>query len=140
MILAAEGRTAEALRCLQSITGVAPEHEEALAWAAALSEQLGTLELAEDYWRHVLTVNPHFSNYHMGLARLLLLHEHWEEASREAKTALQLNPTRLDARKLLIMCYLRLKNREGLQLEWEKYQGFDPPDLEEVRKLIKQLQ
>jgi len=41
---------------------------------------------------------------------------------------------------LLIMCYLRLENREGLQLEWEKYQGFDPPDLEEVRKLIKQLQ
>jgi hypothetical protein len=140
MILASQGISAEALKCFQRILDLAPEHEEALAWAAPLVEQLGTLERAEDYWRRVIKVNPYFSNYHVGLARILFLREHWDEASREAKTALQLNPTRLDARRLLIACYARLKDRVGLQSEWQKYQGFAPPDLEEVRKLVKQKQ
>jgi hypothetical protein len=138
MMMATAGRAAEALRIFQRILELAPEHEEALAWTASLTERLGSLERAEDYWRHVLKVNPHFSNYHMGLARLLFIRDKWIEASQEAKTALQLDPLRLDARKLLIACYVRLKNREATQFEWEKYQKFDPPDLEAIQKLIKQ--
>ena len=138
ILLGTGGRAAEALKSFQRILELAPEHEEALAWTASLTEQLGTLERAEGYWRHVVKVNPHFSNYRMGLAHLLFLRDKWQEASTEAKTALELNPVRLDARRLLIACYVKLKNREGTQSEWEIYQKFNPPDLDVMQKLVNQ--
>src|SRR5205823_5473771 len=98
IVLAHQGPPAEAMTIFEKILALAPDHEDALAWAAALAEQLGQLPSAEDYWRRVVKVNPYFANYHSGLARVLFQRQHWEEAAQEAKAALQLNPTRVDAR------------------------------------------
>ena len=48
------------------------------------------------------------------------------------------DPARVDARRLLIGCYARLGKKADVQAEWEKYQAFRPPDVEEVRKLIQE--
>ncbi len=136
--LAHQARAAEALKTFERILSLAPEHEEALAWAGYLAEQLGPLERAEDYWHRAVDVNPCFSGYHVGLARVLFQRERWQQAAQEAGAALQMNPARLEARRLLLLCHLRLGDREKVRVEWEIYQGLRPPDLEEVRKLIEE--
>jgi Flp pilus assembly protein TadD len=136
--LAHLGSAAEALRTFEKILSIVPEHENALAWAASLAAQLDQLDRAEDYWHRVLKVNPHFSNYYLELARVLFRREHWNEAAREAQRALDLNPTRHEARRILLVCYLRLGDREKAQSEWHVYQEFKPPDLEQVRMLMKE--
>jgi hypothetical protein len=136
LALAHQGNAPEALKTFERILSLAPKHEEALAWAAALTEQLGTPERAEGYWPRVVEVNPQFSGYHLSLARSLSRREQWGQAAREAEIALRKNPARLDARRFLLVCYLRLGKRDKAQAEWRVYQEFQPPDLDEVRKLM----
>jgi predicted CXXCH cytochrome family protein len=135
--LANQGRAAEALKTFEEILALVPRHEEALAWAGALAEQRGPLDRAEAYWRRAVEVNPHFSGYHLGLARVLLRRGQWDQAAREAETARAMDPTRLDVRRLLLFCYVKQGKRDKARAEWEAYQGFRPPDLEEVGKLLK---
>jgi predicted CXXCH cytochrome family protein len=136
LVLAHLGRAPDALKAFERIVSLAPRHEEALAWAAALAEQLGAAGRAEDYWRRVLKVNPSFSGYYLGLGRVLAGRRQWRQAARQARAALRLNPARLDVRKLLLTCLVRLGDREKARAEWEAYQEFRPPDLDEVRRLI----
>jgi predicted CXXCH cytochrome family protein len=140
LVLANLGRAPEGLTAFERILAISPKHEEALAWAAALAEQLGAPRLAEDYWRRALKINPSFSGYHLGLARVLAARRRWRQAAREARVALRLNPARLDVRKLLVTCYVRVGDREKAKAEWQAYQGFRPPDLDEVRRLIEGIQ
>jgi predicted CXXCH cytochrome family protein len=133
--LANQGRTAEALKTFEEILALAPRHEEALARAGALTEQRGPLERAEAYWRGAVEVNPHSSDYRFGLARVLARRQKWDQAAEEAGAALKLDPTRLDVRRLLLFCYLQQGKRELARAEWETYQAFRPPDLDEVRRL-----
>jgi Flp pilus assembly protein TadD len=135
--LARQGRAAEALKTFEELLALVPRHEEALTWAGSLAEQRGPPERAEAYWRRAVEVNPYLADYHLGLARVLARRRQWEQAAQEASTASRIDPTRLDARRLLLFCYLRLGKREQARAEWEAYQGFRPPDLEEVGRLFK---
>jgi predicted CXXCH cytochrome family protein len=134
--LAHLGSAGEALRTFERILSLVPDHENALAMAGSLAAQLDKLDRAEDYWHRVIKVNPHFSNHYLELARVLFRRERWDEAAREARAALDLNPTRHEARRILLVCYLRLGDREKARSEWQVYQEFKPPDLEQVRTLM----
>ena len=54
--------------------------------------------------------------------------EEREIGRKACQKALALNPVHLQARKLLIRCYLRLKNPRKAQAEFDILLGFDPPD------------
>jgi tetratricopeptide (TPR) repeat protein len=56
----------------------------------------------------------------------------WQEAAKESRAALQLNPADLETRELLIRCELRLKNHEAALKEFETLLDFDPPDRAEL--------
>jgi tetratricopeptide repeat protein len=136
MILFEQRRPAEALGLFKTILAQSPQHEEALGWAGSLCRQLGSLELAESYWRQAIDVNPYLSDYRLGLARTLFQREHFAEAAKEAQAALALNPMRLDARKWLILSYHRLGDRQKTEAELAIYRAFRPSDFDEVRRLV----
>jgi tetratricopeptide (TPR) repeat protein len=120
------GRPRDGLMDLQTALALAPEREEALMYAAGLSAHLEQWEAALDYWHRALKVNPCSVRYHFELARLLGRLRRWPDALAECTATLDLDPLHLEARKLLIICQLRLGQRDQAQHAWEDLRELDP--------------
>jgi predicted CXXCH cytochrome family protein len=115
--LTALERPAEALTAFETALRWAPRSEPALRTAARLAQESGDQEKALDYWRRALDSNPQMPDYHGNLA-LLLAHGHdWEEASRECRLWLQLDPGSREARRLWVRCLTQQGDRAGARVE-----------------------
>jgi tetratricopeptide (TPR) repeat protein len=130
------GRNKDALETLESLLERNPEHEEALGWAATLAGQLGQLDKSVSYWQRTIAINPYFSEYHYALGVVHFRKDQWKEALVQAREALRLNASRLDARKLLILSLARLGDRKKALEEFEVFKGFRPPDVDVVKTLL----
>jgi len=122
----------EAIALLERLLQRWPRQELALSHAASFTAATKQFEKSLVYYRRLVELNPYYSEYQYGLAHLLWQREQWQPALDAGRQALELNPARLDARKLIILCLLRLGKSEEARAAFAAYRGFQPPDEEVV--------
>src|SRR5262249_55890129 len=86
----------DALAACERALALAPRREVALKDAAFFAAKLGQKDLAVNYWRRLLTVNPWQEPTHYNLAKIAAEREDWPEVLRECQAGLQIDPTSIE--------------------------------------------
>jgi predicted CXXCH cytochrome family protein len=105
--LAILGRPEEALQAFEAVLGIEPRRELALRSSGRLLARLQRFDLARSALQKTIAVNPWMSDYHVALAGVCSQAGNWPEAVSACRQAIRLNPELVEARSLLIQCYLR---------------------------------
>jgi Tfp pilus assembly protein PilF len=129
-----QGRHAEAMAAFEKALAASPEEETTLINAATLARRIGRTEQALSLWKRVLAVNPWPASYRYEMARVRAARSEWDQAIAECRTALRRNFAHLEARRLLVECLLRKKDRASAKAELDVLLGFDPPEPETLRR------
>jgi hypothetical protein len=122
------GRNDEALAAFQKALNMEPGRESALVDAARLTAKMNRREDAAAYWKRAIAVNPWRSDYHAELAFIYFHDGNWQASADCCRETLRLNSSSVKIRKLLVQCYLNLRNVAAARDELETVLGFDPPD------------
>jgi len=101
------GRGREALGAYESVLRFAPGDEMALRSSGSLAATLRQYDLAGESLRKTIAVNPWRSDYRLALAKISSQAGDWPGAIAACREALRLDSDQLEARSLLIECYLR---------------------------------
>jgi predicted CXXCH cytochrome family protein len=128
------GRREEALQDLDRLLRLTPGSEHGHLLAATLARQLNRHGAAADSYRRALAINPYNSEYHHGLAFGCFRSNDWAGAEGAASAALELNPARLDTRRVLIWSLLKQGRPTEARAEFDRYRAFRPPDEETVAR------
>jgi hypothetical protein len=120
------GRHAEALAAAENILERAPEHERALALAAAAHQRLGENDLAIQLGQRAIAANPWSLLYRTTQTLLLVQKEAWEEARPHAEAWRRLQPASVDARKAWIGCLLHDGKKADAEAELKIIKGLQP--------------
>ena len=73
-----------------------------------------------------IAVDPWRSNHHLALARVCSQAGDWAGAVAACRTAIRLNPELVEARTLLVRCYLRSHEPAQADAEFRALLGFFP--------------
>jgi hypothetical protein len=115
--LALLGQPRKALEAYEQVLHFRPQREYSLIGAAAQSTRLQEPRAAIDYWKKAIQVDPWDWQSFDELAGLLAAQQEWKAAAEQCHKALELYPTSLETRKLLVECYLRLGDGPRAQAE-----------------------
>jgi hypothetical protein len=127
-------RPAEALAETRSALAVRPGSWRLLVAAAATAEGAGKTDLALDYWRRAVEINPCIPEYQERLVLLLALTGHQDEARARCRTLLKLDPFNVTGRQEEVGFLLREgKKVEALQA-FDVIRKLNPPDLAKRQK------
>ena len=96
-----------------------PGRELALRSSGRILARLGRLDLARAALRKTIAVNPWMSDYHLALAKVGYQAGHWSEAVAACREAIKLNPELVEARSLLVQCYLRSRQPDRADAEFQ---------------------
>jgi Flp pilus assembly protein TadD len=129
-----EGRIPEALDAFESALTGDPGRERSLRDAAVVAALLKRPEAADAYWRRAIAVNPWSAFYHEQLAQVLVDRQDWQGALAECRVALQLNPTSVPARRLLIQGHLREGHNDQARAEFDVLLALQPSQAEALRR------
>jgi hypothetical protein len=127
------GSAEGALRASETALAHAPQREVALADAGLFAAKLGRADLAVSYWRRVLEVNPWQEPPHFNIGRVLAEREDWEGVLRECRAGLQVDPTSVESRVLLVLYYAKTGRHDRARAEFESVLALKPPDEERLR-------
>jgi Tfp pilus assembly protein PilF len=130
--LSGTGRLEQGLAAFQQALAQDPHREATLTGAAYLASKLKHRDLALDYWQRAIAIDPWRADYHAEAAALHFGNRDWDAAVLACRRALELNPSNVQIRKLLVRCLLRLAKTEAARSELETLLGFDPPDRAEL--------
>jgi hypothetical protein len=112
------GQRLKALATIETALERAPEKESVLETAGIYAEELFHDEAAVDYWRRAIAISPWHTSYHVHLAGLLTKHSEWSQGARECQAVLDLDPTNVECRLLLVRCWLGSGKRERAEREF----------------------
>ena len=126
------GQREEAMQDLDRALRLAPGSEHAHLLAASLARQLNRFDAAADSYRRALAINPYNSEYHHGVAYACFRGQDWKGACEAATAALELNPARLDTRRVLIWSLLRRGRTTEAGAEFDRFRAFRSADEETV--------
>ncbi len=144
--LALQGRPAEALSAAKAVLAIEPGRERALELAMVAASQLHRRDEALDFGRRLLAVDPWVARYHLSMAQILIRGDDWRPGGGDwrpaidaCRAALRLDPTNLEARRLLIVGAATTGDLPLARDEFRIYLGFDPPDAGRLRRLLEGL-
>jgi len=113
------GRRLKALETSEKTLEIAPTKESVLQTAGNYAEELFHDEAAIDYWRRAVAISPWNAFHHVHLAGLLTKHAEWSEAAKECQAVLDLEPSNVECRLLLVRCLLGRGKRQQAVAEFE---------------------
>jgi len=116
----------EALEAFEKALELKPRRENSLVRAAMVAAKSDRTEIAMDYWRKLIDVNPWNWQYYNELAFLEAEKKDWKNAAEHCQKALDLNPTSLDTRHLLVSCYIQLGEPTRSKAELDVLLGLSP--------------
>jgi tetratricopeptide (TPR) repeat protein len=119
-------RPADALRAFERILSIQPGREWTLAYSALALRGLKRSDQARAALEKTIAVSPWRSDYRLGLARVCSQAGDWAGAVAACRTAIRLNPELVEARTLLVRCYLRSHEPEKADAEFRTLLGFFP--------------
>ena len=97
---------------------------------AACSARLHRPDLARAAWQKTIAVDPWQSIHRLTLAENCYQAGDWREAVAACREAIRLNPELLEARSLLIQCYLRSREFDKADAEFQILLRFYPASRE----------
>ena len=107
------------LRAFEGIIAIEPGRELALRAAGRVLTDLKRPVLAREMLQKAIAVDPWQSDYHRALAMVCGQMEDWSAAIAACREALSKNPELLDARSLLVQCYLRAGETKKADAEFQ---------------------
>jgi tetratricopeptide (TPR) repeat protein len=96
--LYSQRRVAESLAAAETVLQKRSNRETALSLAATSSQLLGRIDLAVQYWRRAVALNPWMSSYRENLCQLLASQQDWQGALEHSRHWLRLDPANPKAR------------------------------------------
>jgi tetratricopeptide (TPR) repeat protein len=136
-VLGRLGRPAEGLAACRRALTLDPGHLTALEGAAYFASLAGRSQESIDYWQRAIAVNPWRFDYQGELAMAEAANRNWKAAASACREALRLNPFAVTLRRLLLRSYLHLGERDAARAELEIILGFDPPDRDDLLRMLK---
>ncbi len=124
------GRPEDALRAFEAVLVIEPRRELALRSSGRLLARLGRFDLARSALQRTIAVNPWISDYHLALAGVCFQAGNWPEAIAACRQAIRLNPELVGARSLLVQCYLRSREPDQANPEFQLLLRFYPASRE----------
>jgi cytochrome c-type biogenesis protein CcmH/NrfG len=110
------------------------------------ASQLHRRDEALDFGRRLLAVDPWVARYHLSMAQIFTRGDDWRPAAGDwrpaidaCRAALRLDPTNLEARRLLIVGAATTGDLPLARDEFRIYLGFDPPDAGPLRRWLEGL-
>jgi hypothetical protein len=100
-LFAATGRGQLAEACYARVLALDPDDEVALAGLSALAAETGDLVTALEHADRLTAVSPFIAEAHIRRAGLLAGRSRWQECREAAERAVGLDPTAVDAQRLL---------------------------------------
>jgi tetratricopeptide (TPR) repeat protein len=116
----------EALRAYESVLRVNPGRELALRSSGRVLGRIGRPGAARAALEKTIAVDPWRSDYHLALATACYHAGDWPAAVAACREAIRLNPELIDARSLLVQCYLRSNEPEKADGEFQILVRFYP--------------
>jgi tetratricopeptide (TPR) repeat protein len=126
-------RAEEARTAAETALAIVPQRERSLTLAALAA---GEEDVARTYRERLLAVNPWSYSDHVTLARYLCNHQEWQKAIEECQAAVRINPFAEDARRWLILCYIRLGDEQKGRAEFDKAVALDPSSQKRLRRWL----
>jgi tetratricopeptide (TPR) repeat protein len=128
-VLLLMGRHSEALSEARSAAVKLPGNWRLLACAAGAAQGEGKTDLAIDYWRQAVEVNPQMADYQAKLLTLLLRTEQLAEAQARCDKLLRLDPFNVAGRQARVDFLLRDGQKAEARREFDIIRRLRPPDL-----------
>jgi predicted CXXCH cytochrome family protein len=100
-----------------------------LAWAAGAAQAEGQTDLALDYWRRAVDINPFVPDSQVSLVALLIRTGRLDEARDRCRKLLQVDPFNVSARQAWIGFLLQQGQKEEARREFDVIRRLVPPDL-----------
>jgi predicted CXXCH cytochrome family protein len=131
-------RPAEALPAARSALAKRPGDWRLLAAAAGAAQAEGQTEVAIDYWRRAIEVNPFVPEYQVGLIALLIREGRMDEARVRCQKLLQLDPFNVSGRQVRIGFLLQEGKKAEARGEFDIIRRINPPDLAKREEWFRQ--
>jgi tetratricopeptide (TPR) repeat protein len=112
-------RREDALRVYEEVLRIAPDRELTLRSSARVLNRLQRADRARSTLQKTIAVNPWSSDYHLALARVCYQVRDWPGVVAACGQAIRLNPELVEARSLLVQCYLRSQQPERADAEFQ---------------------
>ncbi len=142
-ILALQDRSAEALEAATAALAIEPGRERLLDLGMVVASRLRKHDIALDFGRRTLAIDPWMSRYHLSMAQVLSRDKDWRPGAGDwpaaiaaCKAALRIDPTNLEARRLLIAGAVMNGDLALARAESRIYLAFDAPDADRVRRWL----
>jgi len=126
-------RSKEALAAFETVLAKDDRREISLVHAALITQGQGNVDLALDYWKKALDVNPWAMEYAGNFTMLLARKEDWDLVQKQSLAWLRLDPENIDARKLQIECLIRAGKIPEARAEMAHIEALNPPQLAQVK-------
>jgi Flp pilus assembly protein TadD len=122
-------RPAEALSEARAALAKRPGSWRLLSEAAGTAQAEGQPELALDYWRRAVEINPCVPEYQVALVALLIRLGKLDEARVRCRKLVDLDPFDVSGRQMGIGFLLQDGNKAEARSEFEVIRRLKPPDL-----------
>jgi Flp pilus assembly protein TadD len=122
------GRREEALADYETVLSTTPQSEQTLHLAGDLALALKRPELARSYLERAVRVNPWRGRYYHGLAVASFRRGEWDRAVGECRQALQLEPSDVKTRSLVVQCHLAAGRGQDALAEFAVLREMTPAD------------
>jgi tetratricopeptide (TPR) repeat protein len=130
--LGLQDHRAEALAAFQAVLARDSDREVALVGAAAMAEELGQTETALGYWRRAVRTNPWSPDYRRRLVLLGAKQKTWDKVGPECQAWVRLDPFSVEARAVLVNCWLAASNKDEARAEYKRIEALAPSNLTEL--------
>ena len=128
-LLALLGRNSEALAEAAAALPARPGDWRLLAWAASAAEAEGQTDLALDYWRRSVEINPVAPENEVRLIDLLVRTGRDDEAEAHCGKLLQTDPFNVAGRQAWVGLLIRRGKMVEARSEFDVIRRLQPPDL-----------
>jgi len=123
-------RPEEALNAFEGVLRIEPGREPVLRSTGRLLARLQRYDLARSVWQKTIALDPWRSIYRLALASNCSRAGDWPGAVAACREAIRLNPELFQARSLLIQCYLRSRELDKADAEFQIMLRFYPASRE----------
>jgi tetratricopeptide (TPR) repeat protein len=132
------GRHSEALAEAAAALALRPGDWRLVACAAAAAQSEGKTDLAIDYWRRAVEINPLVPDYQVSLVALLHRKGQVDEARVRCGKLLQLDPFNVAGRQARVGFLLQDGQKAEAQREFDVIRRLKPPDLRQREEWFQQ--
>jgi predicted CXXCH cytochrome family protein len=128
------GNPQSALTLFEAVLSKVPERQYSLENAGRIAAEVGEADKAIGYLKQLVAANRWNPSTHYLLAKLLGQRQDWAGAVTEARASLELDPSPVPPRLLLVAGYLQTGDKKHAREEFNLLERLQPPEIAKLRE------